>query len=63
MAMGELTDKMIVPICSPIIADEEALGSVVCFPAVHTAVSQAVYGKPTETCPNGMLSFWVYSAI
>ena len=62
MAMGELTDKMIVPICSVIIAGEEALGSVICFPPVYMVVSQAVYGNSTETCPSSMLSLWVRSA-
>lgn len=50
MALGDLTDKMIVPICSVIIAGEEALGSAIFFPPVHMVVSPAVYGKPTETC-------------
>lgn len=51
MAMGELSDEMIVPICSVIIAGEGALGSVICFPLAHMVVSQASMGSPQRRAP------------
>lgn len=57
MAMGEFTDKMIVPIFYVIIADEEVLGPGISFPHVYMVVSQVVCEDSTETCPSSMLCF------
>lgn len=57
MAVGELTDKMIVPIFYVIIAGEVALGSEISFPPIYMIVSQVLSEKSTETCPSSILGF------